>query len=73
MSIRVLLVDDHAIMREGLRLLLEKMPGVEVVGEADNGYQAIELAKSFVPDVVVMDVGVLVPSIVGGGTVTSCK
>ena len=57
MSIKVLLVDDHAIMREGLRLLLEKMPEVEVVGEADNGFQAIELSKSSVPDIVVMDVG----------------
>ena len=57
MSIRVLLVDDHTIMREGLRLLLEKMPEVEVVGEADNGLQSIELAKSLEPDVVVMDVG----------------
>ncbi len=57
MSIRVLLVDDHAIMREGLRLLLEKMPEVKVVGEADNGFQAVELAKNLVPDVVVMDVG----------------
>ncbi|KKL28549.1 hypothetical protein LCGC14_2374010 [marine sediment metagenome] len=54
MSIRVLLVDDHTIMREGLRLLLEKMPEVEVVGEADNGFQAIELAKSLVPNVVVV-------------------
>ena len=57
MSIRVLLVDDHTIMREGLRLLLEKMPEVEVVAEADDGFQAINLAKSLVPDVVVMDVG----------------
>ncbi len=57
MSIRVLLVDDHAMMREGLRLLLEKMPEVEVVGEADDGHKAIELANSLVPDVVVMDVG----------------
>lgn len=57
MSIRVLLVDDHTIMREGLRLLLEKMPDVEVVSEAEDGFQAIELAKSLVPDIVVMDVG----------------
>ena len=57
MSIRVLLVDDHTIMREGLRLLLEKMPEVEVVSEAEDGFQAIELAKSLVPDIVVMDVG----------------
>ncbi len=57
MSIRVLLVDEHTIMREGLRLLLEKMPEVEVVAEADDGFQAIRLTKSLVPDVVVMDVG----------------
>ena len=67
MSIRVLLVDDHIIIRGALRVLLETMPEVKVVGEADNGFQAIELAKSLVPDIVVMDVGM--PELNGmGGT-----
>ena len=57
MSIRVLLVDDHQIMRDGLRLILEKIPEVDIVGEADNGYQAIELADKLVSDIVVMDIG----------------
>ena len=57
MNIRILLADDHCMVREGLRLLIEGMPDVEVIAEADNGYQAIELANSLVPDVVVMDIG----------------
>jgi PAS domain S-box-containing protein len=53
---RVLLVDDHKIMREGLGLLLEDQPDLELVGEADNGKQAIDMAAALRPDVVVMDV-----------------
>lgn len=56
MSIRVLLVDDHAVVREGYRRLIEKHPGIEVVAEADSaasGYQAFKAAQ---PDVVVIDV-----------------
>ncbi len=45
MSIRVLLSDDHRIMREGLRSLLEKEPDIEVIGEAEDGYSTIELAR----------------------------
>ncbi|RKY07887.1 MAG: DNA-binding response regulator [Planctomycetota bacterium] len=56
MTLRVLLVDDHEIMRQGLRLLLEKNSDMEVVGEANDGLKAIELAKELEPDVVVMDV-----------------
>jgi DNA-binding NarL/FixJ family response regulator len=56
MAIRVLLVDDHQLFREGLRSLLEKEAGIEVVGEADNGRTALELARQCVPDVVIMDV-----------------
>ena len=56
MALRVLLVDDHEIMRQGLRLLLEKNSDMEVVGEANDGLKAIELAKELEPDVVVMDV-----------------
>ncbi|KPK77836.1 MAG: hypothetical protein AMJ79_01930 [Phycisphaerae bacterium SM23_30] len=56
MSIKIVLADDHSIMREGLRLLIEKHPDLEVVGEADNGRKAVELAHELKPDIVVMDV-----------------
>ncbi len=55
-KIRLMLVDDHAIVRQGLRVLLEKEPDFLVVGEADTGRQAVELACKHQPDVVVMDV-----------------
>jgi DNA-binding NarL/FixJ family response regulator len=57
MSVRVLLVDDHTMMREGLRSLLVGVPDIEVVGEASDGRMAIDLARRLSPDVVVMDVG----------------
>ncbi|MDG4797567.1 response regulator transcription factor [Micromonospora sp. WMMD1082] len=53
--IRVLLVDDQHLIRAGLRMLCEAQPDIEVVGEADNGRDAISLAARLVPDVVVMD------------------
>jgi NarL family two-component system response regulator LiaR len=53
--IRVLLVDDHAIVRDGLNALLKLLPDIEVVGEADNGRDAVSLAESLEPDVVLMD------------------
>jgi NarL family two-component system response regulator LiaR len=53
--IRVLLVDDHAVVREGLRAFLELQEGIEVVGEASDGGQAIEVAERLRPDVVLMD------------------
>jgi NarL family two-component system response regulator LiaR len=53
--IRVLLVDDHAVVRKGLCALLEREPGIEVIGEAENGEQAVELAGQLRPDVVLMD------------------
>jgi DNA-binding NarL/FixJ family response regulator len=53
---RVLLVDDHALVRAGIRSLLEKMPGVEVVGEARNGREALDLVKSASPNLVLMDI-----------------
>ena len=55
--IRVLLADDHKLMRAGLRLVVDQQPDLSVVGEADDGRQAVELAKSLNPDVVVMDIG----------------
>ena len=53
--IRVLLVDDQHLIRAGLRMLCDAEPDLEVVGEADNGREAISLAARLVPDVVVMD------------------
>src|SRR3954469_3001175 len=55
-DIRVLLADDHAILRQGLKLLLHSQPGVQVVGEAGDGAAAIKAAQALKPDVVVMDV-----------------
>jgi DNA-binding NarL/FixJ family response regulator len=56
MSIRVLLVDDHALARTGFRMVLDAEPDIEVVGEAANGDQAIHSAGRLHPDVVLMDV-----------------
>src|SRR2546425_2047124 len=54
-EIRVLLADDHAVLRAGLRALLEKEPGLVVVGEAGSGSEAVALAKTTRPHVVLMD------------------
>ncbi len=54
--IRVALADDHALLREGMRRLLEQEPDMEVVGEAANGAEAVALVKALQPDVVLMDV-----------------
>jgi two-component system response regulator NreC len=53
---RVLLADDHKILREGLRTLLEQESDIQVVGEADNGRTSVKLASELAPDVVIMDV-----------------
>lgn len=55
-QIRVLLVDDHNILREGLRALLEREPDMRVIGEAEDGRAAVEQARHLKPDIVVMDV-----------------
>ena len=56
MNIRILLVDDHKIMRDGLRSLIEKQNGMAVVGEAENGRTALRLTRKLKPDVIVMDI-----------------
>lgn len=53
---RILLADDHALVRAGIRSLLEKIPGVEVVGEASNGRDALYLVRTKLPDLVLMDI-----------------
>jgi DNA-binding NarL/FixJ family response regulator len=55
MTIRVVLVDDHVVVRQGLRALLEDEPDIEVVGEANHGGEAIEVAREAKPDVVLID------------------
>jgi NarL family two-component system response regulator LiaR len=53
--IRVLVVDDHAIIRKGIRAVLELVPDIDLVGEAENGLQAVTLEKELNPDVILMD------------------
>ncbi|MBI3175281.1 MAG: response regulator transcription factor [Chloroflexi bacterium] len=55
MSIRILLVDDHAVVRQGLKMFLGLDPDLEVIGEAENGEEAIRLTRELNPDVVLMD------------------
>lgn len=55
-TIRVVLADDHALVRAGIRALLEKLPGIEVVGEANNGREALELIKSSSPNLILLDI-----------------
>ncbi len=56
MSTRILLADDHVMVRQGLRSLIEKEHDMEVVGEVDNGRAALELVAELVPDVIIMDI-----------------
>jgi DNA-binding NarL/FixJ family response regulator len=55
-SLRVLIVDDHALFRKGLQLVLDKEPDIDVVGEGSDGLEALERAQELMPDVVLMDV-----------------
>lgn len=56
-SVRILLVDDHVVLRDGLKVLLESEPGWQVVGGTESGAAAIRLAGALCPDVIVMDLG----------------
>lgn len=55
-KIRVLLADDHAIVRQGVKMILTNEPDIEVVGEAEDGLQAVDMAKTLKPDVAVLDI-----------------
>src|SRR5690242_7348772 len=56
MDVSVLLVDDHTLLREGLRMVLDAQPGITVLGEADDGRQALQLVEDLHPNIVVMDI-----------------
>lgn len=56
MSIKILLADDHAIVREGLKMLVAGQKDMKVVGETDNGHDAVKLAQQLAPDVLIMDI-----------------
>ncbi len=62
-KIKVLLADDHTVVRQGLKALLGAEPDIEIVGEAENGRQSIQMAKELQPDVIVMDIAM--PSLNG--------
>jgi len=56
MTIKIVLVDDHQIMREGIRAMLDLEKGLEVVSEAENGREALEIALDIKPDIIIMDI-----------------
>lgn len=69
--ISVVIVDDHVVVRKGLRLLLEQQPDITVMGEGGDGEQAIQLASQFVPDVMLLDL--LMPKLDGVTAVREIK
>ena len=56
MPVKILLGDDHIMVRDGLKFLLKQIPDLEVVGEADNGRDIVRLSQKFSPDIVIMDI-----------------
>ncbi|BCL81174.1 DNA-binding response regulator [Ktedonobacteria bacterium brp13] len=71
MTIRIVVVDDHSIVREGLRLFLGLDPELEIVGEAANGVEAVEQARTLQPDVILMDL--LMPVMDGIAAITAIR
>lgn len=71
MAIRILLADDHALVRQGIRSLLDKLDEIEVVGEVSDGREAVELSKTIQPDIVLMDI--TMPGLNGLEAVTRMK
>jgi NarL family two-component system response regulator LiaR len=71
LPIRVLIVDDHAVVREGLRALLGVADDITVVGEAENGAEAIQLALAYVPDITLLDL--VMPEVDGIAAITAIK
>src|SRR5579872_6426236 len=68
-KIRILLIDDHAVVREGLKSLINADPGMEVVGEAADGNSGCEMAKELQPEIVVMDISM---PLMNGVKATDC-
>lgn len=56
MTCRLLLADDHALIRAGVRVMISDLEGYEVVGEADDGSQVVEMARELEPDIILLDV-----------------
>ena len=56
MPVKILIADDHEIVRQGIRRVLESKPGWEICGEAANGHEAVQMARELTPDVIIMDV-----------------
>lgn len=71
MAIRILIVDDHAVVRQGLRMFLDLDSELEIIGEAENGQQAVKLAHELQPDVILMDL--LMPVMNGIDAITTIK
>jgi len=71
MAIRIVLADDHALVRKGIRSLLEKLDNIEIVGEASEGREALELSKTHQPDIVFMDI--TMPGLNGLEAITRMK
>jgi len=55
-TIRIILADDHDVVRAGLRGVLDRLPNIEIVGEADNGRAAVDLVRSLTPNIILMDI-----------------
>jgi DNA-binding NarL/FixJ family response regulator len=56
MSIKIIIADDHRVLRDGLKAILEKAASIQVIGEAENGLQAVQMTRQLAPDVVLMDI-----------------